>query len=64
MKKKSKKGFTLIEMVLVIAIVVILAVVVYYSAARYLGRAKSATSSIEEHNSAISEVTEEIDKFV
>jgi len=61
MKKINKRGFTLIEMVIVIAIIVIISVVVYYSAAAYLGRAKSVTSSIEEHNSAISEVTKEID---
>ncbi len=59
--QKSKKGFTLIEMVLVIAIIVILAMVIYFSAAEYLGRAKSVTKSIEDHNSAITEVVDEID---
>lgn len=62
MKKINKKGFTLLEMVLVIAIIVILALVVYYSAAAYLGRAKSATESMESHIRAISEVTSEIDE--
>ncbi len=64
MKKiqKNKKGFTLVEMVLVIAIIVILAAVVFFSVADYLNKAKSATSKIEEHNSAIAEVTAEIDK--
>jgi len=66
MKKiqKNKKGFTLVEMVLVIAIIVILAAVVFFSVADYLNKAKSATSKIEEHNSAIEEVTAEIDKIV
>lgn len=63
MKKiqKNKKGFTLVEMVLVIAIIVILAAVVFFSVADYLNKAKSATSKIEEHNSAIEEVTAEIE---
>lgn len=63
MKKiqKNKKGFTLVEMVLVIAIIVILAAVVFFSVADYLNKAKSATSKIEEHNSAIEEVTKEIE---
>lgn len=63
MKKiqKNKKGFTLVEMVLVIAIIVILAAVVFFSVADYLNRAKSATKSIKEHNSAISEVVDAID---
>ena len=41
---KTKKGFTLVEMVLVIAIIMIIAV------------AQSATESISEHNEAISDV--------
>ena len=53
---KSKKGFTLVEMVLVIAIIVILAVVVWFSVSVYMNKAKSATSSIAAHNQAISDV--------
>jgi len=66
MKKiqKNKKGFTLVEMVLVIAIIVILAAVVFFSVADYLNKAKSATSKIEEHNSAIEVVTSEIDAIM
>ena len=50
MKKiqKSKKGFTLIEMVLVIAIIVILAAVLILGIGGYLASA---------HNSAIDSVT-------
>ena len=59
---KSKKGFTLIEMVLVIAICVILAVIVWYSVATYMGKAQSATKSINEHNKAVEDVTAEIEK--
>ncbi len=62
MKKiqKNRKGFTLVEMVLVIAIIVILAAVVFFSVADYLNKAKKATSKIKEHNSAIEVVTAEI----
>ena len=63
MKKiqKTKKGCTLIEMVLVIAIIVILAAVLVMSIGTYLNRAKNAASSIESHNSSIKSVVDEID---
>jgi len=56
MKKiqKNKKGFTLIEMVLVIAIIVILASVMVISVGGYLNKAKSAKVKVESHNSEIS----------
>ena len=62
MKKiqKSKKGFTLVEMVLVIAIIVILAAVLALSIGTYLGRAKNAASSVSLHNWSISSVDAEI----
>ncbi|MBR4556343.1 MAG: type II secretion system protein [Clostridiales bacterium] len=58
MKKiqKSKKGFTLVEMVLVIAIIVILAAVLIIGVTQYLNAANKASHSISEHNSAINEV--------
>lgn len=59
--QKSKKGFTLIEMVLVIAIIVILAAVLVMNIGTYLNKAKSATSSVDSHNDAISEVVDVID---
>lgn len=64
MKKiqKSKKGFTLVEMVLVIAIIVILAAVLVLGVGSYLNKAKAASSSIKEHNSSTSEVVDAIDK--
>ena len=62
MKKiqKNRKGFTLVEMVLVIAIIVILAAVVFFSVADYLNKARSATSKIKQHNSAVNTVTSAI----
>lgn len=64
MKKiqKSKKGFTLVEMVLVIAIIVILAAVLVLGIGSYLNKARAASSSIREHNSSTSEVVDAIDK--
>ena len=59
MKKiqKSKKGFTLIEMVLVIAIIVILAAVLILGIGGYLQRADNAALSVSAHNSVIDSVT-------
>ena len=53
MKKvhKSRKGFTLIEMVLVIAIIVILAAVLIFGIGGYLQKAHNA--SVNEINEAI-----------
>lgn len=64
MKKiqKSKKGFTLVEMVLNIAIIVILAAVLLFGVGTYLNKARSAASSIKQHNSSTSEVVDAIDK--
>ena len=64
MKKiqKSKKGFTLVEMVLVIAIIVILAAVLVLGIGTYLNKAKAAASSIRSHNSSISIVNAQINQ--
>lgn len=58
MKKiqKTKKGFTLIEMVLVIAIIVILAAVLIMGVAGYLNKARNAAASVSAHNSAVNVV--------
>ena len=63
MKKivKSRKGFTLVEMVLVIAIIVILAAVLVLGIGTYLNKAKAVASSVMVHNSSISIVNSEID---
>lgn len=58
MKKisKNKKGFTLVEMVIVIAIILILASVIIFSVTRFINAANSAKDSIGEHNDAIDNV--------
>ena len=58
MKKiqKTKKGFTLIEMVLVIAIIVILAAVLIMGVGTYLQKANNAAQSVSAHNSAVNVV--------
>jgi type IV pilus assembly protein PilA len=65
MKKiqKSKKGFTLVEMVLVIAIIVILAAVLVLGIGTYLNKAKAASSSIKSHNASTNAVVSEINKY-
>ncbi len=57
---KSRQGFTLIEMVIVIAIIVIISVVVFYTVSEYMTAAKSATEKMSAHADAVYEVTAEI----
>ena len=66
MKKlfKTRKGFTLVEMVLVIAIIVILAAVMVLGIGSYLNKAMAAASSVTVHNSSISVVNSEIDAAI
>lgn len=63
MKKisKSKKGFTLVEMVLVIAIICILAAVLVLSVTEYISRANKATSVINDNRTEVSQAVSEID---
>ena len=62
--RRSKKGFTLIEMVLVIAIIVVLAAVLILNIAGYMERAHNAASSLAAHNSSIERITDEINAAV
>ena len=66
MKKiqKSKKGFTLVEMVLVIAIIVILAAVLIIGITKYLNGANAASKSISMHQSAVNKVTDDVNAKV
>ncbi len=63
MKKlgKSRKGFTLVEMILTIAIIVILAGVLSLGVGSYLSKAKAAASSGEMHNQSIKYVNSIVD---
>lgn len=66
MKKiqKNKKGFTLIEMVLVIAIIVILAAVLIISIGTYLDKAHAAATLVSEHNASVAAASAEIDALI
>ena len=57
---KSRKGFTLVEMVLVIAIIVILAAVLLLGIGTYLIAANAAASSVTSHNDSVNYITNEI----
>lgn len=50
---KTRKGFTLVEMVLVIAIIVILAGTLIVAVGKFFNGANAATFSVSQHNSQI-----------
>ncbi len=52
MKKiqKNKKGFTLIEMIIVIAIIVILASVLFFAIQKYLDKANDTATGLSSKN--------------
>ena len=60
---KNKQGFTLIEMVLVIAIILILAAVLIIGIGSYIQNANKAASKVSAHNSSISSLSGVISKL-
>ena len=60
---KTNQGFTLIEMVIVIAIIVILSIVVYFAVSSYLTAAKSATEKMDSHISIVESLSEEVEQL-
>ncbi|MCQ2532978.1 MAG: type II secretion system GspH family protein [Clostridia bacterium] len=62
MKKvsKSKKGFTLVEMVLVIAIICILAAVIFNKVSEYLAKASTATATMQAYYAEVDTITAQI----
>ena len=66
MKKiqKNKKGFTLIEMVLVIAIIVILAAVMIIGIGTYINNAKSAALLVSAHNDSVKNLSAQIEALI
>ncbi len=61
MKKLNKKAFTLVEMVLVLAIIVILSAVFFAGISGYVMRARNATASIEVCNAEVEQCVTECD---
>lgn len=63
MKKisKSKKGFTLVEMVLVVAIICILAVAIVMNIDRYLESAEKATGELKSHSAEVESLVDYIE---
>ena len=60
-KIHSKKGFTLVETVLVIAILVILSAVFFISITGYVDRANNCTATIAAHNAQALDAVSYID---
>ena len=59
---KTRAGFTLVEMVLVLAIIVILAGVLIVGIGSYLNKARKAADSVTRHNSSVEYLNAEIDE--
>lgn len=57
---KSRKGFTLLEMVLTMAIIVILASIVMLGVGFYLDAANVAAADVSEHNESVEAVADEV----
>ena len=63
-RKNNQSGFTLIEMILVIAIIVILASVLFFSVTVYINNANTANGKVSTHNSLISSLSGDISSII
>lgn len=61
---KSKRGFTLIEMILVIAIIVILASVLFIAIGGYIQNANTAKDKVSTHNSKVDSLSADIQSVI
>ena len=59
--KTSKKGFTLVEMMLVVAIILILAGILTAGIFSYISKANTAASKVESHDNAASQAGSDVD---
>jgi prepilin-type N-terminal cleavage/methylation domain-containing protein len=59
---KNSRGFTLIEIIIVIAIIVILASVMFIVASSYINRAEAARDKVSLQHSAISSANQQINQ--
>ncbi len=61
---KNRKGFTLMEMVVVIAIIVFLSAVTLTSIAQYTKRARDLSTNVRAHNAAMASEEEIVDNYL
>jgi type IV pilus assembly protein PilA len=59
---KSNRGFTLVEIIVVIAIIMILATVVFLSASQYLSAGDQAKVSVESLDKSFSDAKKDINQ--
>lgn len=62
--EKSKKGFTLVEMLLVIAIIVVLAAATSFGINSYIVKSNEKSDMVNEHNDANDRVQSDINALV
>ncbi len=56
-RHSNKKGFTLIEMILVVAIIIILSTVLFFSVSNYLTKARTIEASFSSRNEIMESVS-------